>query len=144
MEIPSDVFLQGSIEQGVIYYFQESSFVSDDSHFFVVLNRNPKQETYIYFVNATSKVDKAYKRITDQRLPNETLVQVEPNEFSEFTVLSVFDCNSVTKKHVAELKKLIDSGTLTIRGKVSDEILAKLKSAVKKSPLVEKRIKKKI
>ncbi len=144
MEIPSDVFLQGSIKQGVVYYFKESSFKSDDFHFFVVLNRNPRGDAFIYFVNATSKVEKAYDRITSQQLPEETLVFVQPAEFPEFKKMSVFDCNSITKKHEMELRKLIENGALSIKGEIPKEILLKLLKATKASPLVERRIKKKI
>ncbi len=144
MDLPSDIVIGGSIKQGVVYYFREGSFDSEDSHFFVVLNRNATTDSFIYFVNATSQVDKAKFRIEKQKLPPETLVIIGPSECSILTKLSAFDCNSVTKKHVSELLRLVEEEALVIKGEMPKECLDKLVSATKKSPLVENRAKKKI
>ena len=63
MDLPSDIFIKASIRQGVVYYFKETSFNSDEPHYFVVLNRNAAQDSFIYLLNATSQVDKALVRV---------------------------------------------------------------------------------
>lgn len=141
MQLPSDVIIKGSIKQGVIYYFLEDSFESNESHYFVVLNRNPSQDDFIYLVNATSQIEKAFLRIKLQKLPVETLVTIDPTDCPIFTKKSVFDCNTRTKKHIQELIQLVDEKILILKGEMPPAHFAKIVEAIKKSPVIENRIK---
>lgn len=141
MELPSDVIIKASIKQGVIYYFQENSFKSDEPHYFVVLNRNGSEDNFIYLVNATSQIDKALMRIKIQKLPSETLVILEPSDCPVLTKKSAFDCNSLTKKHIKELIRLVDEKILHLKGEMPSEHVMKILEGIKKSTLVENRVK---
>ena len=75
-------------------------------------------------------------------MPSETVIILDPSECNILTKRSAFDCNSVTKKHIKELIRLVEEKVLVLKGEMSQEHLTKLLVAAKKSPLVENRVKK--
>ena len=141
MEIPEEVIIMGSIKQGTIYYFQEASFFSNEPHYFVVLNKSPQTNSYVYLVNATSQIEKSLLRVGIMKVPQCTLVTTDPLECNFLRKKSAFDCNCISKKTINELIRLVEERKLLLKGEVPASLLEKLLTATKQSPLVEQRVK---
>lgn len=144
MEIPSDIRIKAGIKPGVVYYFSEESFGNDEPHFFVVLNRDPLSDVFIYLTCATSQVEKVKYRIENLGLPQETMVLVSNGDCSIFKKDTAFNCNNVFSKNIEYLIGKLEENKLQIRGELSPEILKKLINGVRKSPEVERKIKKRV
>lgn len=130
--------LDTSIVPGSVYYFHDARLSSTQSHYFVVLNKNPLTDSVLLLVCSTSRVDSARSR---RHLRRETLVEVSPAEYSEFTVQSMFDCNTVFDLSLSELQRKYDAGRLRVKLNIGASILEKLRDAVIESDLVEEEIK---
>ena len=86
----------------------------------------------------TSKVDKV--RIRNRERPN-TVVEISPEEYDEFKVLSAVDCNVVLEKPLSDLVGLVKRKEVRYHKDLSPEIFAKIKAAVIISPLVADELK---
>ena len=141
LDVPPEIQIKCTLEQGYVYYFEESSFSSDTPHYFVVLNKTPLTDIFIVFVNATSQVEKSEKRQKQFGYPSETFVRVPSGQCSFLRKDSIFNCNSVIKQSVQSLMDKVNEGKLRLVGTMPDEIMKKLIDGVLISPAVEKRIK---
>lgn len=137
MDIPADIKIHTTLEQGFTYYFPEESFKSAEPHYFVILNKNPNKDNYIIFVNATSRIEKTKRIQKLHKLPVESFVKVRARECSCLKKDSIFNCNSVLKKSTQSLVDKLNDNNLKFKGKMPEMILQKLIDGVRKSPLVE-------
>jgi len=71
----------------------------------------------------------------------ETVVDITPSEYSEFTRLSVVDCNVVLEKPLAELAGMVRRNEVRYHRDLPAEIFAKIRTAVLASPLVPDELK---
>lgn len=140
MEIPSDIFVNHTVEQGSIYYFPEESFLSKESHYFVVLNLDPVNDTVLVLTCGTSQVQRAVER--RKTMPKETVVIVSLKECPELKRETAFDCNRLILKSLGNLIQKKEDGELNYKGKLTNEILTKLIKGVLASPMVERKYKK--
>ena len=140
ISIPPDVFIKTSLKPGTVYYFPEESFSSKESHYFVVLNRNPLDEHIILLVCSQSHIEKVKQR--RKTCPPETLVEISKTQYPSFTTNSIIDCNYVLEKTVAQLMDKYAQGKLQlILEPIKDEMVERLRKAVLLSPRIEPRIK---
>lgn len=137
MEIPSEILLKFTIEQGSIYYFSEETFTSDEPHYFVVLNVDPNIDKSIILVCSTSQIHKAKKRRNN--MPDTTLVEVKVNDCKCLTKDSIFDCNTPITKPLSFLIEKLQQKELKRKGVIPKDILDKLIKGVIASPLVSER-----
>jgi len=103
IDIPAHIRILATIKRGSVYYFKEDNFVSTEPHFFVVLNKNPKNNTVLILACATSQIEKRKEIARKLKFLEETLVEVSPSDFSFFTKSTLFDCNNVIEKSVQSL-----------------------------------------
>lgn len=139
MDIPPEVEIQSSIRQGSVYYFHHESLSSPTPHYFIVINQEPVQDTIILLVCASSQVHK--RLMWYSACPEETLVLVKPEEYPEFNVLTVIDCNNVFEITFEQLIKKRQQGLLQLKSPLDTKIVATIKRGVVASPLIEQRIK---
>lgn len=140
MEIPAEILIDGTIEQGAIYYFPEDSITSDAPHYFVVLNIDPKKDTILILACGTSQVKEAFVR--RRNLPRETVVGVSTTECKYFKRNTAFDCNSLIQQSLNNLINKKTQGILEYKGKLSEVVLNKLIKGVLASPMVDRKHKK--
>ena len=62
MNIPAKVRILAEIQNGSVYYFEEEKLSSTEPHYFVVLNRNPRNEEFLILVCASSQIMKRKQR----------------------------------------------------------------------------------
>ena len=142
MRIPPEVVIKSTIRPGSVFYFVEPSFTSKEPHCFVVVNNNPHSDRILIMVCATSKVDKRKLYVSLNRLPFETLVEVNPSECSFLTMPTVFDCNHPKKDSIENLISRYEKGELRLKDYIPSSILKRLQYGVIKSPLVDPATKK--
>ncbi len=135
MKIPPEIQINATLYPGSVFYFVEEMLTSDEPHYFVTLNRKPTSDVLLLMVCSTSKLDKVRLRNIHNN-PDDTLIEVSPLQYSEFSKTSIFDCNSVFLKTTENLVSKLNEGKLKIKSKMPDDILIKLRSAVKASPAV--------
>ena len=68
-------------------------------------------------------------------------MEISPQEYDEFNVLSAVDCNVVLEKPLAELVGMVERKEVRYHRDLSSEIFAKIKTAVLASRLVSDELK---
>jgi hypothetical protein len=71
----------------------------------------------------------------------ETVVEIKPSEYSEFTRLSAVDCNVVLEKPLAELAGMVRRKEVRYHRDLPPNIFEKIRAAVLASPLIADELK---
>jgi len=96
--------LRAGLRAGSVFYFRSRELTSREPHFFVVVNRKPVRAEILLLTIVTSNIADVRTR---NRARMETVVEITPSEYSEFTRLSAVDCNVVLEKPLAELAGMV-------------------------------------
>ncbi len=141
MDIPPEIIIKGAIRPGSVYYFPSERLTSTDSHYHVVINRNPFTEQVILLVCGSSRVD-TVKRRNRGRSPK-TLVEVTPEQYSLFSDVTIFDCNnSVFIYTIEDLIQRLSSHRLECcTTEMPLDLVKLLREGVLASPVIERNIK---
>ncbi len=143
MENSSRSRISETIETGSVYYFEEEELSSDEPHYFIVLNKNPRAEEFLMLVCASSQVDKRKRIAKFLRFPEKTLVVVSPSEYPIFKKESVIDCNRVFEKTIQSLIDKLEKKQLKPCEKLMPkEIIQKLLSGMLASNQVSENVRK--
>lgn len=134
MDFSAEIQMAFKLEEGSVFLFQEESFNSEKPHFFAVLNLKPKDDELLLLVCAVTLSINSWERTAN--MPDETKVHVFPEEYSNFTVPTIFDCNFPIEKPKSLLVEKLREGKLKFLGPVNGELLSKLRAAVLLSPMV--------
>ena len=86
-----DPLLKLTLRCGSVYYFQDRHFTSHAPHYFIVVNAKPLKDSSLLMVVSSSDINKVKERWYN--LPN-TLVLVTPQEYKEFSDISIIACIS--------------------------------------------------
>jgi hypothetical protein len=138
IDIPPEVAIKSSLQYGSVYYFPEEAFSSSGSHYFFVLNKNPTGKPAIFLVHASFQIEKV--RARRKTCPPNTLVELGPSDYKEFTRPTIVDCNEVYVKTIDQIIRTLEDGKLLIMPEINQDIINKFVAGVLNSPLVEKRI----
>lgn len=142
IDIPANVRIRATVRPGAVFYYDEDTYVGDDSHYFVVLNVDPTATDDLVLVGATSQVTNAKRRT--QRYPG-TLVVLTPADYPDFTEpQSAFNGNEARVVTVGTLVAKLDEGALRLHSYMGMHLVERLRSAVLASPVVERTVKKMI
>jgi|CXWL01.1.fsa_nt_gi hypothetical protein len=142
MELPAELLINKTLEQGYVYYYPDSNFVKNtDPHYFVVLNKNPHNDSFLLLSCAGSRIEKIKAIIQRKRLPPSTFVSVAVGECEMFRKETAFDCNTVHKRTKEELISLAAKRILFLKGKIPSPILKRIIAGVLSSPSVAESIK---
>jgi len=139
IDIPAGVRIRSTLRPGAVFYFVEESHAGDTPHFFVVVNRDPQNDPILLLVNPTSKVDRAKRRRGS--FPPKTLVEVAPSKYPHFSLPSLFDCNSITRKTVDDVIQKLEDEKLKQCPNMRSCVLHRLQAGVLASPTVERNLK---
>ncbi|MFC2017711.1 hypothetical protein ACFLTQ_00195 [Chloroflexota bacterium] len=140
VHIPPDVAIKAAIQPGSVYYFPEDSFNTEEPHYFVVINLDPSEDTVIILVCSSSRIEKVRQRRIV--FPSNTLVEISPEQYCDFKVDSIIDCNYILEKNIEQLVEKLSQGNLLLKSEMNIEIVKKLREGVLDSPIIEDRIKK--
>ena len=135
----TESILRLTLHGGSVYYLQHRFLSSAEPHYFVVLNLSPPGDDFLVLVVASSKVE--IVRNGSRTLPAETLVEISPAEYSEFSVPSIVDCNYWFRVSRQELLQKLQAGLASEKMPLSADILARLRQGMRASPLVAEEIK---
>lgn len=139
MDIPPDLQIKSSIKPGSVYYFSDEKLTSKNPHFFVVINRDPLSDAVLLLLCASSKIEK--KRMWYSACPSETLVEVSPTQYRDFTVPTIINCNVVFDFTISQLIAKRASGLLYFKTEMDISIIEELRKGVLASPTVEHKFK---
>jgi hypothetical protein len=139
MEIPPEVAIRATIRLGSVYYFPEETFHSSESHYFIVINNNPYEDSIIFLVCSSSQIEKTRRR--RMNCPDETLVEIAPEQYGGFKTRSIVDCNYVIEKSIEQLIEKLSIGELKLKEEMDVAIVHRLRNGVLNSRIVENRIK---
>ncbi|MBU1179597.1 hypothetical protein KJ885_01500 [Patescibacteria group bacterium] len=140
--VDADKKIENVIREGSVFYFADDAFFNEKPHYYVVLNHNPLKDIILILVYASSFDSDIYLSIEDSPFPNETYIDVTPQECSIFNRVSIFDCNRVFERNIDIFIEKFRSRKLKSYGYIEKNILVRLRDAVLKSPAVAERIKK--
>lgn len=139
MDIPPEVAIKSTIKLGSVYYFTEESFSSSKPHYFIIINTDPQEDKVIFLVCASHQIDKVRNR--RKVCPQETLVEITPDQYSGFKVTSIIDCNFVVEKNISQLVDKLAREELKLKPEMDVPLVKRLRAGVLCSPLTERRIK---
>lgn len=128
------VDIRATIQAGSVYYFHDSNLTSPDPHYFIVINKNPQTDRVLLLVCSSSQLQTVRRR---RALRPETIVEISPREYPDFTRDSIVDCNTVFERSIQELQLKYDSGQLRVKTVMSPDTLEKLRDAVLESDMVD-------
>lgn len=134
--------LRLSLRRGTVYYFQHRSLTSEASHYFVVVNSDPQSDKVLLLAVASSQVDKIRER--RKKVPPETLVEVQPEDYGSFTKPTVIDCNQVFELDRAELVARFKAKELRSHPDLPVSILDHVRDGILASPRVDEEHKERI
>ena len=127
--------IRQTLRAGTVYYFQHRDLTSPEPHYFIVANSDPIGTQVLLLAVASSKIETVRQR--RRSLPEETLVEISPAEYSEFKLPSIVDGNRVFRKSLAELAADWNAGNLKPKNDLPAALLARIQAAIQLSPLVE-------
>lgn len=143
MENLSHSRISEKIETGSVYYFQDEGISSNEPHYFIVLNRNPRTEEFLILVCVSSQVDKRRRIAKFLKFPEKTLVIVSPSEYPRFTKESVVDCNRIFERTTQSLIDKLEKKKLKLCDQLMPkEVVQKLVSGTLASNLTSEKIRK--
>lgn len=105
----------------------------------VVLNNNPQTDEYVLLVCGQSKILNV-KRLRSN-CSTETLVVITPNQYSEFSVDTIFDCNNLFPQSINNIARKYDNEELIVKPELDYVLVELLRQGVLASRLVEQRFK---
>jgi len=130
--------LRAGLRAGSVFYFRSRELTSQEPHFFIVVNREPVRTELLLLTIVTSNIADVRTR---NRTRMETVVEITPSEYSEFTRLSAVDCNVVLEKPLAELAGMVRRKEVRYHRDLPPNILENIRAAVLASPLVADELK---
>ncbi len=135
---PLPTELRLGLRAGSVFYFQSRELSSAKPHFFVVVNRDPVRSQLLLLTIVTSNIADVRTR---NRTRMETVVEIPPREYAEFTKHSAIDCNVVLEKPLAELAGMVRRKEVRYHRDLPAEIFAKVRAAILASSLVPDELK---
>lgn len=133
VQLPTELKL--TLRAGTVYYFQHRELSSVEPHYFVVINANPQAGSVILLTVGSSQIDKV--RARRKGMPPETLVEVHPVEYGDFSRPTIMDCNQLLELSLEELVQKFKLRELRYHKDLPRDILVKLWRGVRLSPRVD-------
>ncbi len=128
-----------TLRGGSVYYFQHRDLTSPEPHYFIVLNLDPCGDEFLVLAVSSSNIVGVHDR--NSNLPTNTLVEITPAEYADFTRHSIVDCNHLFRKTKNELLEKLRGGVACEKSSMPSSIVDRLRQGVLASPLVEDSVK---
>ncbi len=130
--------LRTGLRAGSVFYFRSRELTSAEPHFFVVVNRDPLGSELLLLTIVTSNISDVRVR---NRTRMETVVEITPAEYREFSVASAIDCNTIFEKPLSELAGMVRRKEVRYHDDLPAEIFARVRTAVHASRVVSDELK---
>lgn len=142
ISIPNDVHVRVGLECGSVYNFSPEKEVLN--HYYIVLNKKPKQNKELFLTRFTSKREVVLEFIKTRKLDIKTFVEVRKGECSALPKEdeSYINCNFIHKYDIDTLVKLIDESNGTCYPKASNELIERIIEGLKSSRMIGRDVKK--
>lgn len=140
--IPNDVKVALLIGQGSVYRFSPQNDVIN--HYYVVVNRSPKDDETLYLVYFTTKKDKISDFISTRGLHSSTMVEINHRDcpFLPNKDNGCINCNSLLEINKSELiERINESNGSCGFPKVPGTVLSRIIEGIKNSRLVKPKVK---
>lgn len=114
-----------TLKRGIIYRIKGNRpYENSDgrSHFFIVLNYNPKAGQVLMLTHGTRAVTKALTAASTLGEPASTVVVIPANKYNIFPEQTAIDCNNVEPMAFDELVEIMDNGDLKISHTELDDV----------------------
>ncbi len=105
--------IKSTIKAGSVYYFNDPDLNSSYRHFCIVVNIDPSKDTVIFLAYSSHRISKVRER--RKGFPDETLVEIAPNQYSGFSKKSIIDCNEILERSIDMIASKFDQGKLEIK-----------------------------
>ncbi len=92
-------------------------------------------------VPAEIQITAAIKGASVYNLPQESLVEITPQQYPDFTTHSIIDCNRVLEKTIGQLVEKLASGQLKRKTEMDLSLVEQLRQGVLLSTQIDTRIK---
>lgn len=136
--ISNQIKVSIGIKQGCLYNFSPKSGVSN--HYYIVLNRNPKDNQEIHLAPFTTKKESVLKLIELKKLDRKTFVEIKKGDCNSLPQRDEMgiDCNRLIHVDIETLIELIDKSNGSCNyPDLRQDILEKVIEGVKLSRLVK-------
>ena len=138
MDIPSEIAIKSTIKLGSVYYFTEESLQSPEPHYFIIINKDPQEDKIIFLVCAQHRITKVKQRRNN--CPPETLVEINPKQYTGFSMDSIVDCNNVWEKSIDQLVDKLVREELKLKPEMDVPLVKRLRAGILHSHLIDHRI----
>ncbi len=145
MDIPIKVRIPLCIEQGCVFNFHidfDGPNRKSGNRYFVVMNHNPKTDKVLIMLTSTTQIEKRKKFNKKASISEKTLIEVSPKEYPTFITESAFNCNDIHEVNIEDLIRKIENNGSMNYPKIPEQILKKLITGIKESPLITEEVKK--
>lgn len=130
--------LRLGLRAGSVFYLVTRELTSAEPHFCVVVNRDPLGTKLLLLTVVTSQIEKV--RLRNRERP-ETVVEILPGEYQDFTKHSAVEGNTILEKSLAELVDMHTQKRVRFHRDLPERLLVKIKAAIIASPAVSDEIK---
>jgi hypothetical protein len=139
MDLPREYQVGFGIEPGAIFLIEKDG--DKNEHYFVVLNLDPKTDTAIILVCASTVHQRYpdYIARVERRFGVGTVVHIQAGESAIISRDSTFDCNKIEHPTLEKLRTSVEYKRMRRMGKIEQPILDRLRAAALKSPTLEKK-----
>jgi hypothetical protein len=132
--------LRKFLKQGTVLYVKYPERTGRKPHFWVVLNKEIKENEEVLSVIATSQVESVLKGLSFPKKQEKCLVFLAQDHEPFLTRETVFDCNELFEFEMNDLKRL----EWRYEGNLKEVTLSWIKGAVSYSIIIEREKKEKI
>jgi len=134
---PSDLPfpLNLTLRSGTVYYFEHRSLHTGVPHYFIVINADPQLDKVLIMAVGSSQIEKT--KLRRRNMPEETLVEVDPSEYSDFTKPTIIDCNQIFELSREELVQKYRMKNLRAHQDFPAAVMDKIWQGVRNSPRVD-------
>jgi hypothetical protein len=98
--LTAEQLIELTLKPGAVYKYPDEEALNSNKepHYFILINNTPTTDKILLFVCVSSKVEKAKKRATRRGQKQETLVELNKNDYDFLTDNSIIDCNNISKR----------------------------------------------
>jgi hypothetical protein len=137
LEALRKLLITAPIQEGAVYYFIDPTFYSVEPHYFIVMNVDPSTDEVFLLLCSSSQIEKVKAR--RNRMPDETLVELSPGDYCDFTKDSIVDCNKVHERSKELINNKILAKEVEMKAALPPEVLERLRAGIAASPMVSRK-----
>lgn len=96
MQLTPEQIIEVTLKPGAVYKYTDPTALKNNiPHYFILLNKDPKNAAILIFVCISSKVTKTKARAKKRKQAANTLVELQASNYEFLTMDSIVDCNNI-------------------------------------------------